>query len=294
MYDEQEKMVKFLDWKISKINRLISVKKKQIGLLIEQRQCIIDHAIFGGISECKDDKDSGVFWIGKIPQTWDVLKIKWLFEEDNNRNDEENAELLSFSRKKGLVPYSETSDKDPSASDLSKYRLVKPGQLLENRMQAWSGMFICVDKEGCVSPDYSVFNKRRERYVNVKFYEYVFRSPRQVEQFANASRGIGNGFNRLYTPAFGSIYTVYPPKEEQDGVVDFLDKATSQFDLAISLKESQIEVLHDLKKKLIHDVVTGQMNVENTIVPEFEFEDEIYDFEEDTYEVDEESTDEEV
>ena len=60
------------------------------------------------------------------------------------------------------------------------------------------------------------------------------------------------------------------------------------------MKESQIEVLHDLKKKLIHDVVTGQMNVENTIVPEFEFEDEIYDFEEDTYEVDEESTDEEV
>ncbi len=280
-FDEQEAIVRYLDWKNSCINKLISGKRKQIALIQEQRQALINDVITKGIHKDVELKDSGIYWLGKIPESWSAIKIKYLFDEDNERNSECEAELLSFSRKKGLLPFSELSEKAPSASDLSNYRLVKPGQLLENRMQAWSGMFICVDREGCVSPDYSVFNASKKRYVNVKFYEYVFRSPLQVEQFANASRGIGTGFNRLYTPAFGAIYTVYPTQNEQDEIVSYLDMITHKYDLMIQKKEEQIEKLKELKNLLISDAVFGKVDVTGITIPEYEVVEDESEIEED-------------
>ena len=269
--EEQEKIARYLDWQVSRVNKLIAAKKKQISLLEEQKKTVINKVVCQGVANSTPLKDSGVFWMGNIPEGWSAIKIKWLFNEDNCRNVEGDSELLMFSRRRGLIRFSDTTDKAPSASDLTKYRVVKPGQLLENRMQAWNGMFICVDKDGCVSPDYSVFNPSSDRYVNVKFYEYVFRSSLQVEQFANASKGLGTGFNRLYTPAFGAIYTVYPPREEQDAIVEYLDKACAALDSAIEKKEAQIATLQELKTLIISDAVMGKYDVQEIIVPEFEY-----------------------
>ena len=274
--DEQDQIVRYLDWQISKINKMISNKRKQISRINEHLVFAVNEAVTHGIRN-KQLKESGAFWMGKIPVNWKPIKIKWLFDETNERNTEGEAELLTFSRKRGLIPFSDASDKEPSASDLSNYRLVSPGQLLENRMQAWSGMFICVTREGCVSPDYSVFNPSKDRYVNVKFYEYVFRNPLQVEQFANASRGVGSGFNRLYTPAFGAIYTVYPPKEEQDAIVEYLDGLKEKYKTATDVIESEIEALHEMKDRLISDAVTGKIDVRNISIPEYEYLDEVFD-----------------
>lgn len=128
-------------------------------------------------------------------------------------------------------------------------------------------MFICVTRHGCISPDYSVFNANPNRDVNVKFYEYVFRSPRQVAQFANASRGVGEGFNRLYTPAFGAIETIYPPIEEQNEIIEYLDQLKKKH-VAISKKiEEELTCLEELKTRLISDVVTGKLDVRGVDVP---------------------------
>ncbi len=292
--DEQDQIARYLDWQLSKINKMISAKRKQIARLNEHLLFAVNEAVTHGINGTPL-KNSGVFWMGDIPENWQAIKIKWLFDETNERNDECNAELLTFSRKRGLIPFTEASDKEPSASDLSNYRLVKQGQLLENRMQAWSGMFICVTREGCVSPDYSVFNPSKDRYVNVKFYEYVFRNPLQVEQFANASRGVGSGFNRLYTPAFGSIYTVYPPQAEQDAIVDYLDKIKMEYQSVIEKIEDEIETLHEMKDKLVSDAVTGKIDVRDVEVPDYEYVDEDNDdIEDDSENIDGESNDEEV
>ena len=132
-------------------------------------------------------------------------------------------------------------------------------------------MFICVTRNGCVSPDYSVFNPSSERHVNVKFYEYVFRNPLQVEQFANASRGVGSGFNRLYTPAFGAIYTVYPPQEEQDAIVAYLDTLKDKYASVIEKLDTEIQSLIELKARLVSDVVTGQIDVRDIEIPDYEF-----------------------
>ena len=205
-------------------------------------------------------KDSGISWIGKIPEHWNVLKIKRLFEEDDEKNEDGCYELLSFSKNKGLIYYRDNSEKEPSASDLTKYRVVHKGQLLENRMQAWHGMFICVDKEGCVSPDYSVFNHNKRTVGSVKFYEYCFRMPMWVQQFANESRGIGDGFNRLYTPQFHKTLALVPPLSEQKAIADFLDEKTSKINGLVTAKQKQIELLKEYKQSLIANAVTKGIN----------------------------------
>lgn len=274
---EQDQIVRFLDWKVSSINKLINIQKEQIRVIEELKEKAVCEVLLHGIDVGVSYKDSGIEWIGSIPERWKVIKIKWLFDEVDERNTDQTTELLTFSKKRGLLPFAEASDKMPSASDLSNYKILHKGQLLENRMQAWHGMFICSDREGCVSPDYSIFSASKEREVSVKFYEYVFRSHIWVEQFANASRGVGSGFNRLYTPQFGAIHTVYPAIDEQRRIVEYLDKKTARLNAVITQIERRIEGLEELKLTLIADTVTGKIDVRGIDVPEYEYVEETID-----------------
>src|SRR5690606_2446729 len=86
-------------------------------------------------------KDSGVPWLRAVPEHWTVQRIKTLFREKDERSGDGDGLLLSLTRARGLVPQSEASKRLASAADLSKYRLCRPGELVMNRMQAWSGMF---------------------------------------------------------------------------------------------------------------------------------------------------------
>ena len=255
---------------------MLKKKRKEISYIQEIRQKIIKEAITKGIHTTAF-KDSGISWIGDIPTNWEVIRIKWLFTETEGRNSDGTADLLTFSKNRGLIKFSDATDKLPSAEDLSNYKLIKPGQLLENRMQAWHGMFICADKSGCVSPNYSVFERSKDRYVNVKFYEYVFRNPVWVQQFANASKGVGSGFNRLYTPQFGAIYTVYPPQEEQDEIVEYIQKRCELLDSTIEKLNKEIALIEEYRTSLISDVVCGKVDIRDIVIPEFEYVEDSFD-----------------
>lgn len=207
----------------------------------------------------KEYKDSGVQWLGEIPSHWKTRRIKWLFREEDEKNVNLSYQLLSFSRNKGIIPFSAINEKAPSASDLSKYKVLHVGQLLENRMQAWSGMFGCSHIEGCVSPDYSVFSPY-DSSVLTEYYACLFRTPIFVQQFANASKGIGDGFNRLYTPQFQRICAIAPPTIEQHSIVSYLDTKCSLLDTLLSNKEKQISLLQEMKQRVIADAVTRGLN----------------------------------
>ena len=204
-------------------------------------------------------KDSGVQWLGEIPSHWNMRRIKWLFREEDEKNVNLSYQLLSFSRNKGIIPFADINDKAPSASDLSKYKVLHKGQLLENRMQAWSGMFGCSHIEGCVSPDYSVFSPYDSSVV-VEYYARLFRTPLYIQQFANDSKGIGDGFNRLYTPQFQKIYAITPTTKEQKAIVSYLDTKCSRIETLLSNKEKEISLLQEMKQRIIADAVTRGLN----------------------------------
>lgn len=203
-------------------------------------------------------KDSGVQWLGEIPGHWNTVRIKYLFEEIDDKNDDLSHELLSFSRSKGIVPFAEINEKAPSATDLSKYKIIRPGQLLENRMQAWSGMFDCSHISGCVSPDYSVFSPKECAFT--EYYARLFRTPKFVQQFSLSSKGIGDGFNRLYTPQFFKIYAMLPPFSEQQAIVSYLDDKCGKIDEWLDKKQKEVEHLQELKQRVIADAVTRGLN----------------------------------
>ncbi len=200
-------------------------------------------------------KDSGVEWLGEIPRHWEVIKNKYLFSESDERNVFGEYKLLSFSKSKGIIPYDQNTDKESSAEDIRNYKVLHKGQLLENRLQAWNGMFQDSSVEGCVSPDYSVFNLIYSN-ANIKYYSYLFKTDLYIAQWANASKGIGSGFNRLYTPQFGNIVSLVPPIEEQNAIVSYLDKVTSKIDAAIAQQQKMIELLNERKQIIINNAVT--------------------------------------
>lgn len=198
-------------------------------------------------------KNSEIPWLGDVPGHWDVRRIKTLFREKDVRCGDGRGVLLSLTRVRGIVPQAEASKRIASAEDLSKYKVCRPGDLVMNRMQAWSGMFALSSYEGVVSPDYSVFAAIGAS--EVKYFEQLFKTPLLVDQFAQRSKGIGSGFNRLYTPDFGAVHAVVPPLSEQAAIVRFLDHADRRIRHYIRTKQKLIKLLEEKKQAIIHRTV---------------------------------------
>ena len=128
-----------------------------------------------------------------------------------------------------------------------------------NRMQAWSGMFAVSSYDGVVSPDYSVFEANAP--LEARFFESLFRTPTLVTQFALRSKGIGSGFNRLYTDAFCDVPVPVPPLPEQTAIVRFLDHADRRIRRYVHAKQKLIALLEEQKQAIIHQAVIGQVDV---------------------------------
>lgn len=258
--DEQKKIVEFLSIKTSQIDAQQRERERELRLLDELKQAEIANVVTRGLNPDVPMKDSGIPWIGQIPAHWTTRRIKYLFKEEDEKNTDLSFQLLTFSRKKGIIPFSDANEKAPSASDLSNYKVIRPGQLLENRMQAWSGMFAKSEIEGCVSPDYSVFSAMSDD-ICVDFFAHLFRTNQYIAHWANLSRGVGEGFNRLYTNQFHSVYALFPPIEEQKAIVDYIQQKNSAIDEMIANLRAEIDFLTEYKQRLIADVVTGQIKV---------------------------------
>lgn len=193
-------------------------------------------------------------WLSHVPEHWGVRRIKSLFRECDDRSGDQNGELLSLTRSEGLVPHARASTRMTSVDDLSNYKVCQPGDLVMNRMQAWSGMFAMASHRGLVSPDYCVFRKTRSS--NVKFFEYLFKTPLLVAQFSRLSKGIGSGFNRLYTDDFGSIAVAVPDMLEQNAIVRYLEHVDRRVGRYVGAKERLIGLLEEEKQAIINQAVT--------------------------------------
>ena len=199
-------------------------------------------------------RPSGIPWLGDIPGHWDVRRIKTLFREKDERNPDGSGELLSLTRLHGLIPQRKASNRIASIEDLSNYKICRPGDLVMNRMQAWSGMFATPSRDGVISPDYCVFELVCES--EVEYFERLFKTSYLVGQFAQKSRGIGSGFNRLYTEDFGSIAVPVPPLPEQAAIVRYLDHEDERIRRYVSAKERLIGLLEEEKNAIVNRSVT--------------------------------------
>ncbi|MFQ7514408.1 MAG: hypothetical protein ACLRMM_03080 [Ruminococcus callidus] len=254
---EQQRVIgNLLDEKCTQIDALIANQQKQIEKLKAYKQSLITETVTKGLNPDVPMKDSGVEWIGEIPEDWEVIRVKNLLNERKERSLTGEEEPLSMSQKVGLVP-TKILDMIPNmASSFVGAKIVYINDLVFNKLKAHLGVFSVSMYNGLVSPDYAVYYSTGK--ANLKYLEYLFKTPQCISEFRKRSTGIAAGLTRLYTDGLFAIECPYPSFNEQQAIVSYLDQKCTQIDKLISIKQKKIEKLQQYKKSLIYEYVTGK------------------------------------
>lgn len=256
---DQRAITTFLDEKCAKVDEAVRIKEEQIALLRERQKIQIQEAVTRGLNPSAPMKDSGIDWIGQIPKHWEVKRNKHMFVEINERSAKGTEQHLSMSQKLGLVP-ADLVEKSLVSESYEGAKLVRPGDLVLNRLKAHLAVFSIAQVEGLVSPDYSVF-RPFVAGASSRYFEALFKTSIYLGEFRLRVRGIVEGFFRLYTDSFMDVPLVIPPQREQAAIMEYLERVSAQFDDAIRIKEDQIAALKEYKTCLINAAVTGKIKV---------------------------------
>lgn len=202
-------------------------------------------------------KDSGVPWLGQVPAHWSVLPNRALFAEIKDRNHPDE-EMLSVTITKGVVKQKElladSSKKDSSNLDRTAYKLVQPRDIAYNKMRAWQGAIGASDYRGIISPAYVVMRMRGD--ANPRYFHHLYRTPQFAKEAERWSYGITSDMWSLRPEHFRLIYSLLPPREEQDAVVRFVRHADREIRNYIRVKQKLIKVLEAQKQAIIHSALT--------------------------------------
>lgn len=205
----------------------------------------------------REMKDSGVEWLGKIPNHWMIRRIKNLFELRNEKNYEalEDVNLISLYTDKGVVQHSDlTETTGNKAVTAEGYKIVKEDDIVVNIILCWMGAVGRSAYNGVTSPAYDVYKPLHD--TNSKYYHYLFRTSQFNGECYRYGRGIMLMRWRTYSTEFRAISVPLPPEDEQKRIVNFLDKKIDDVDRLIGNVQKQIEKLKAYKQSLITEVVT--------------------------------------
>lgn len=203
-------------------------------------------------------KDSGVEWLGEIPSGWEIVRIGRLFSR-LKRTGFANKKLLSVYRDYGVIPKSSRDDNHNKPSDdLTQYQLVKPNDLVMNKMKTWQGSIAISEFEGIVSPAYFVYQPLKQMFNKAfpKYIHYLLRNPRYVSQYLRRSKGIRINQWDLDPNEFQNIELLLPSKVEQNLIFKFLDHETAKIDQLIEKQQKLIELLKEKSQAVISHAVT--------------------------------------
>lgn len=270
--EEQDQIVRYLDWKVSEINKLIHGYQKQIVLLNERRVAVINNAVTKGMRSSADMKSSDTNWMGDIPVHWKVEKVKQHFNIRKVIAGEEGYDVISITQQ-GLKIKDISSNEGQMAQSYAKYQFVRPGDFAMNHMDLLTGYIGISDFFGVTSPDYRVFELTDTENCIAEYYLYVFQLGYKRKIFYGLGRGAANkGRWRMPAENFKNYDIPVPPIEEQREIVEYIDQSTKNIDIAICELEKQIELLREYRTRLISDVVTGQIDVRDVIIPDYKLE----------------------
>ena len=272
--EEQNQIVRYLEWQTSKINRLINAKKRIIFLLEEQKQATITHVVTRGLVRNAELLDSGIDYIGQVPAHWKVLLNHRIYKEKSRKFVGEET-VLSLSQKDGLLPYENLKERSLHTASYENWKLVFPNDLVLNRFKAHLGVFFSSNYRGIVTFHYGVYEPIMK--IESKYYEALYHTPEFRRIFASKSNGMTVGLQNLSNTNFYSVYTVYPPYEEQCQIVCKIEKIEEKYRDLIAKINQEIDCLHEYRTSLISDIVTGQVDVRNIEVPDFELVEETAD-----------------
>ena len=221
-------------------------------------------------------KDTKIKWLGEIPDSWQLKKIKYVLQERIEKNNPvRTTYILSLTAKQGVIPYDEKEGGgNKPKEDVSAYRLAYPGDIVMNSMNILSGSVGLSQYFGCVSPVYYML-RPKEKDDDVRYYNYIF----QTTLFQRSLFGLGNGIlikesgngklntirMRIPMYKFGGLYIQIAPKDKQRKISDFLDAKCGEIDILIKNIQEEIDVLEDYKKSIISEGVTRGLDCNSAL-----------------------------
>lgn len=202
-------------------------------------------------------------WLGKFPAHWEVLRIKNLFQEMDSRSETGSEELLSVSHYTGVTLKRESLENEndhlTNAESLVGYKLVAKNDLVINIMLAWNGSLGISPYNGITSPAYCVYRIKGDN--NPEYFGYLFTTNLFKAEFRRHSTGIIDSRLRLYSDKFFRIFSVMPPKEEQDEIVQYIKAQEEKINLFIQKKKRFIELLKEQRQTIITNAITKGVDV---------------------------------
>ena len=203
-------------------------------------------------------KDSGIEWIGEIPESWKTKRNKQLFFEVNERCENGNEHtLLSVSEYYGIAPKSDKisdGEFETRAESLDGYKLCKVGDIVMNIMLAWKRSTGRSEYDGIVSPAYCVYRPIED--IDTKYYHYLFRTDIVANLFKQYSTGIIESRLRLYPEKFLALSMLVPPLPEQRAISAYLDRQCALIDSVTEKTKASIEEYKKLRQAVITQAVT--------------------------------------
>ena len=272
--EEQDQIVRFLDWKVSSINKLIAVKQKQIANLNEMHLSVMNDLATHGIVKERNYVKTSMDWACEIPAEWSISRIRNHFEILKRIAGAEGYDVFSVTQQ-GLKVRDINVYEGQLAANYSGYQFVYPGEFAMNHMDLLTGGVGIADHLGVTSPDYRVFRIFDEAHCYAPYYLKVFQICYRRHAFYRFGRGAANvGRWRLPADAFKNFEIPLPPYEEQIKIVQAIGDEEQKTKAAIECLKKQIDLLNDLKTRLISDTVTGKIDVRSIEIPEYEYVDE--------------------
>lgn len=262
-YAVQQRIVERIQSEERKVDSLIANVQAQIDKLKAYKQSVITEIVTKGLDPTVPMKDSGVEWIGEIPEHWGVTRIKNMFELRNERNDEADltkVNLISLYTDLGVVQHSDlTATTGNRAVTAEGYKIVRKNDIVVNIILCWMGAVGMSQYDGVTSPAYDIYRPLED--TNSEYYHYLFRTNRFNGECYRYGRGIMMMRWRTYSTEFRAINIPCPPAEEQKKIVAHLNEKCNKIDQLIAIKQAKIEKLEQYKRSLIYEYVTGKKEV---------------------------------
>lgn len=259
---DQNAIVQILNKKIAAINDVINKKANIIELLQEQRTAVICSAVTKGIDSTAKMKDSGVAWLGEIPEHWGVSKSQWLFSlrKEKARPDDEQ---LTASQHFGIVYQKDYMAQGSRVvqvvlgNDILKH--VEPGDFVIS-MRSFQGGIEWSNLRGKISSAYVMLIPQKQ-YVYSPYFRWLLKSHNYILALQSTSNLVRDG-QALRYDNFRMVDLPLVPLDEQRAIADYLNKKIAKLDSIIADVTEQIEKLKEYRQSVISEVVTGKVAVE--------------------------------
>lgn len=272
--EEKTQIARYLDWQTSKINKFIKNKKKLIALLKEQKQNIINEAVTKGINPNVKMKNSGIEWIGEIPEHWEVRRLKniskvilgKMLKTTPSDGDELKPYLRSVNVQWMKINQNDISSMWFSQNELKQYRLKNNDLVVCEGGEVGRASLWCEELEECYIQN-AVHKITAYSCIMSKFLLYQFVMLGSKSAFNSIVNRVS--IAHLTREKLVVVLFAVPPKEEQLSIVEFIEKETALIDKTIARTEKEIELIQEYRTRLVSDVVTGKIDVRDVEIPDF-------------------------